>query len=357
MAIVRVNHPALVRGYIDEMKVGDHELAVRGWMVQPHRPLSAFQAHLDGSLAGALEPLPREDVAKAFPWISHTRQSGFEFRLPISARRGRIDIVGLRGHRPVARLTSLYRTDLGSAIATPPATLMVRALGNASPDFYRADGLKSFSEFSDAASRHRELVSIRRMLDWGCGCGRVTVQFLLDGTIPEVFGCDIDGEAIAWCQQHLREGKFQRIEPYPPTPYPDQSFDLVIAYSVFTHLSRDLQNAWLTEMRRIISPGGLFIASVHGPFATSFAFSPTSLGRFVPRLRDRFIRHTILREGIVDTTVDHALNGVAPEGYYRGVFQTREHTMKAWSKFFEILEYAEGGVGNFQDLVVMRRPA
>ncbi len=257
----------------------------------------------------------------------------------------------------MARLTSIYRTDLGSAISTPPAQLMVRALGNASPEFYRADGLKSFSEFFDAVSRQREFASIRRMLDWGCGCGRVTVHFLLDGTIPEVSGCDIDGEAIAWCQQHLPVGEFQRIEPYPPTPYPDQSFDLVIAYSVFTHLSRDQQNAWLAEMRRIISPGGLFIASVHGTFATAFAFPPTGLGRFVPRLRDRFIPHTILRDGIVDTTVDHALDGVAPESYYRGVFQTPEHTIREWSKFFEILEYTEGGVGNFQDLVVMRRAA
>src|SRR5207249_1545451 len=97
--------------------------------------------------------------------------SGLEFRLPTSARRGRIEIVGLRGHRPVARLASIYRTDLGSAISTPPAGLMVRALGNASPEFYRADGLKSFSEFFDAVSRHREFASIRRMLDWGCGCG------------------------------------------------------------------------------------------------------------------------------------------------------------------------------------------
>ena len=52
-----------------------------------------------------------------------------------------------------------------------------------------------------------------------------------------------------------------------------------------------------------------------------------------------------------------ALDGIAPEGYYRGVFQTREYTIQEWSKYFEILEYIERGVANYQDLVVMRRPA
>jgi len=340
------------------MKTEDDALSVTGWMIHPHRPLSSFEAHLDGSLAGAVEPYTREDVGAAFPWISHARRSGFHFRLPTSARRGRIEIVGRQGDCPVARLTSIYRADLGSAVSTPPIPVMAKVMGpTANPEQFRADGLKSFSDFFDAISRHREFTSIRRMLDWGCGCGRATVHFLLDGTIPEVSGCDIDGEAVAWCQQHLRHGKFQRIDPYPPTPYPDHSFDLVIAYSVFTHLSRDLQNAWLTEMRRIISPTGLLVASVHGKVAASFAFPPTGPARLVRRLWDRFVPSRVLREGIVDTSVDHALDGIAPEGYYRSVFQTREYTIREWSKFFEILEYSEAGAGNYQDLVVMRRPA
>ncbi len=161
--------------------------------------------------------------------------------------------------------------------------------------------------------------------------------------------------AISWCQAHLQRGNFRRIEAYPPTPTADGSFDLVVSYSVFTHLPRDMQKAWLAEMRRVITPGGLPIASVHGLFAASFAFLPTRLRRFVPRIWDRLIPRAVLRKGISDTIVDHTLDGIAPEGYYRGVFQTRKYTVREWSKFFEILEYIEGGAGNFQDLIVMKR--
>jgi hypothetical protein len=96
-------------------------------------------------------------------------------------------------------------------------------------------------------------------------------------------------------------------------------------------------------MRRIIAPGGLFLASTHGEFAASFTFPKAS--------------QKIPLDGISDTMTDSKLNGVAPENYYRTVFQTREYTLREFSKYFEILEYIERGVANFQDLIVMRRPA
>jgi len=46
-------------------------------------------------------------------------------------------------------------------------------------------------------------------------------------------------------------------------------------------------------------------------------------------------------------------DGIAPEGYYRDVYQSQEYTLREWSKYFKILDYIEQGVGNHQDLVVM----
>jgi hypothetical protein len=62
-----------------------------------------------------------------------------------------------------------------------------------------------------------------------------------------------------------------------------------------------------------------------------------------------------LKDGIYDVLEDGSLEGVAPGGYYRAVFQTKEYTLKEWSRYFEILEYKEGGVGHNQDVVVMMR--
>ncbi len=360
----------LARGYLEGIAVVEGGFRVNGWMLLPDKEFGSISVYWNGELVGSADAELRQDVASVFPWIPHAGRSGFLFRLPKAiteaTRIGRVDLLGCRDGRPIARMSSLFRPDLDTVVPTPPSDLMERVADTQVPQFFKMGGLKSFGEFVDAMSSHCDLRAVRRVLDWGCGCGRVTVHFLLEPNMPEVFGCDIDPDAIAWCSNHLQPGNFSRIEAWPPTPYKDATFDLVIAYSVFTHLARDVQKAWLAEMKRIIAPGGLFLASTHGEFAALFTF-PKSSGEsesqrgLVQNIKNIVARVRwgtgIPRDGIFDGMSDPALKGIAPEGYYRGVFQTREYTIREWSKYFEILEYIERGTGNFQDLVVMRRAA
>ena len=46
----------------------------------------------------------------------------------------------------------------------------------------------------------------------------------------------------------------------PPLDFPDDHFDLVTALSVFTHIA-DGWSDWLLEIRRVLKPGGLLIAT------------------------------------------------------------------------------------------------
>jgi len=51
----------------------------------------------------------------------------------------------------------------------------------------------------------------------------------------------------------------------PPLPFPDNSFDLIYAVSVFTHLSEEHQRTWLPELRRVLRPGGrLLLVDIGG---------------------------------------------------------------------------------------------
>ena len=71
-----------------------------------------------------------------------------------------------------------------------------------------------------------------------------------------VFGCDIDPKMVrvvrrepAFCGRHRQRPRRRRSR------MPTRSFDLLYAFSVFTHLSEQLQHAWMQECLRVLRPG------------------------------------------------------------------------------------------------------
>jgi SAM-dependent methyltransferase len=73
-----------------------------------------------------------------------------------------------------------------------------------------------------------------RWLDFGSGSGRVARHISAIDSI-ELTGVDVDPRGVAWCRTHLR-GDFRVINTEPPLPFPDASFDVIYAISIFTHL-------------------------------------------------------------------------------------------------------------------------
>lgn len=334
-------------GYIDSSDFTPESVVLSGWMLHPHREMSSLRLFVDGADVGPVALEERADVAQVFSWIPHAAKSGFRVCLDPSApghkQQGRIDLIGYVGDSPVARLSTLYRTDLYSVVPTPPPQLMHRVARTSDSRFFKMWGLKCYGDMQAFFRRYAAPEPTAKLLDWGCGCGRMTAHFLMASGGPDVYGCDVDGEAVAWCNANLESGHFATIQPFPPTSYPNGSFQFVAGYSIFTHLTREAQFAWLTEIRRILAPGGIFVATVHGDFASSLAFPRNAA--------------SILAAGIYDGVHDEILNGIVPDGYYRGTFQTEEYTRREWGKHLDILEYKVRGIGNHQDAVVMRRSA
>lgn len=94
-----------------------------------------------------------------------------------------------------------------------------------------------------------------RILDFGCGAGRMTRHLAAEAAAGEVWGVDIHAEAIHWAQAHLPPFHFVTTTTAPHLPFEDRSVDLVLAGSVWTHIG-DLDDAWLLELRRLLKPGG-----------------------------------------------------------------------------------------------------
>jgi SAM-dependent methyltransferase len=76
---------------------------------------------------------------------------------------------------------------------------------------------------------------------------------------PSFFGSDYNPKHIAWCRANLPFGHFEANGLAPPLSFADEQFDLVYALSVFTHLTEPLQHEWMSELRRVIKPGGLVV--------------------------------------------------------------------------------------------------
>jgi SAM-dependent methyltransferase len=104
----------------------------------------------------------------------------------------------------------------------------------------------------------------RRVLDFGCGAGRVLRQLYPIAASGEFWGCDTYEPTIAWLEQNLSPPFRFYVNDERPMPHPDEYFDLIFAISVFTHITHEWA-AWLLELHRILKPEGLLAATFIGP--------------------------------------------------------------------------------------------
>lgn len=141
----------------------------------------------------------------------------------------------------------------------PPASLRVLVGGKADPVWFIEDGKRVASLIrSTLATRGVRIDELGTILDFGCACGRVARHWQgLAG--PRIYGTDYNPKLVEWCQANLPFGDFSANGLAPPLRYADESFDLVYAVSVFTHMPEDLGLAWVAELRRVLRPGGYLL--------------------------------------------------------------------------------------------------
>jgi SAM-dependent methyltransferase len=157
-------------------------------------------------------------------------------------------------------------------LAIPPADMMFLATAGRDKDVFLATGLADRDHvlsFLNAAGvrpqADRGQADRLRILDWGCGCGRIARHWEPFASKVELHGCDVAAEPIRWCQENLPFGRFAVSGHNPPLPYTDGQFDAVYATSVLTHLTFDSQYRWMQELWRVLKPGGVAVLTAHGP--------------------------------------------------------------------------------------------
>lgn len=106
-------------------------------------------------------------------------------------------------------------------------------------------------------------VAGRRILDAGCGSGPLSAALRDRGAV--VTGLDVSAAMVDLARQRLGADADLRVaDMADPLPFPDGAFDDVVA-SLVLHYLEDW-GPTLTELRRVLTPGGRLLASVDHPF-------------------------------------------------------------------------------------------
>lgn len=123
-----------------------------------------------------------------------------------------------------------------------------------------------YTKVTELNARHgARSLSESRVLDFGCGWGRVTRCFARDVAPGGLFGCDPVAAILDVSRSNRVPAELARCE-FVPTRVPfDQPFDLIYAFSVFTHLSERAHRASLRAIRDALAPGGLVVVTVRPP--------------------------------------------------------------------------------------------
>ena len=240
------------------------------------------------------------------------------------------------------------------------------------PESLRFMGEKDDAAFLSTSLRLADLLLDRglgpddRLLDVGCGYGRLAIGLQTRGYQGRYLGFDILERHVRWCIGHLRpdperylfrhlDVRNARYNPQGQVEPADVRFfggsgtrDMVALFSVFTHFYEADIRSYLCEIERVLRPGGTAVVSwlLHSPERLDLVASEQASYPLVHRLDE----HTLYGRTedplwAIGYDVDHVRTLVDQAG-----LAVESVTYGSWAG-----QPAEPG-GTFQDLVILTKP-
>jgi SAM-dependent methyltransferase len=225
---------------------------------------------------------------------------------------------------------------------------------------YWLDGLRDYLKVKTAVERHAEPGDLRlrpRLLDFGCASGRVLRHVACQQDRAEPWGCDIARNNVEWIATHLpRSIRVFQNTIFPHLPVEDAFFDVICAFSVFTHID-DFEDLWLLELRRVLRPGGIAFLTIHSERSwlrvRQLPWVLHDMLKCRAGLPDPMSSETMFERPLPAERV--VLRGTGDEVYRCNVFVSQDYVRKRWSRWLELCAIYDGGIEGFQDIVVLRR--
>ena len=103
-----------------------------------------------------------------------------------------------------------------------------------------------------------------RFLDCGCGWGRMMWQFMRAFDLDKLYGFE-PNFTLATVARSLNPYVCVLSGGYTPDgSIPKDWFDLIVGWSIFSHLSREASVQWLREISEVLKPGGTGVFTTWG---------------------------------------------------------------------------------------------
>lgn len=97
------------------------------------------------------------------------------------------------------------------------------------------------------------------VLDVGAGTGTLAIMVAREVPSARVTGLDADPDILALARRKAADAgvEIDFVEGFSTElPFPDSHFDVVLSSLFFHHLERDVKTSTLSELHRVLEPGG-----------------------------------------------------------------------------------------------------
>jgi SAM-dependent methyltransferase len=218
-------------------------------------------------------------------------------------------------------------------------------------------GFSAYALFRDLYESHvGPIANSAGIMDFGCGWGRIIRFFLKDVESSRLFGVDPVEDMITLCRSSNRWCTFDQIPTKPPTRFQDSTFDLIYSYSVFSHLSEEMHQMWLLELRRVLKTGGLMIATTRSREFIEHCAKLRKLKDLALRSSASAFLNTEKSLSEFDKGTYCFSQSVHDEWSYWGEAAIPKGYVESnWSRLFSVLDYIDDRNRCEQNVIVVRK--
>lgn len=235
----------------------------------------------------------------------------------------------------------------------PPPELMLDVSGLTDAADFASHGASFMRALAGISPKALE--SFDSVLDYGVGCGRLARMF--KGFKGRYVGADVDARQLDWTSANLPHVECVLVEPREPLPFRDDTFEAVIAVSVFTHLSEPDQLFYLAELGRVVKPGGVLMLTTHGERAVARAIADTRVRTMLTLSCGELKRLRLVFEKGSGFHFVRQLGHLTTEQYDYGMsFISSAYVRRCWPAILGEVEIHPGALHDFQDVVLIRKP-